>query len=80
MVIALLLAACGGGETPEPQPSPPSALVNPAEMLTRASLDIRGVRPNAEDVERIHQTPDDLDTLIDGYLQDQRFPRRVMDL
>ncbi len=80
MVIALLLLACGGGDTPEPQPNPPSALVNPAEMLTRASLDIRGVRPNAEDVERIHQTPDDLDTLINGYLQDQSFPRRVMDL
>jgi hypothetical protein len=33
-----------------------------------------------KDVARIHRTPEDLDTLIDGYLLDDGFPERVMDL
>jgi hypothetical protein len=78
MVITLLVLACGG--TTEAPTSPAVPEINPGEMLTRASLDIRGVRPNAKDVARIHRTPEDLDTLIDGYLLDDGFPERVMDL
>jgi hypothetical protein len=80
MVITLLLLACGAGDPTDTQSGSESTAFDAAEMLTRASLDIRGVRPNLEDVTRIHQTPDDLDTLIEGYLHDPRFPRRVMDL
>jgi len=80
MVIMLLLLACGGADPSETQSRSASAEFDAGEMLTRASLDIRGVRPNPEDVARIHQTPDDLDTLIEGYLTDARFPERVIDL
>jgi len=49
-------------------------------LLTRLSLDLRGVRPSIEEIEEIEVDPEALDGLIEDYLVDPRFPERVMDV
>jgi len=63
-VVLTLLLAC----TPEP---------DPAVILTRASLDLRGVRPSAEDLDWVATDPATLDAFLEAYLQDSRFGDRV---
>lgn len=79
MTPALLVAlsACGpdGGDTPAaPAELPPSAL------LSRVSIDLRGVRPSIEELEEVDADPTRLDAAIDEYLADPRFEERVVDL
>jgi hypothetical protein len=46
-------------------------------LLTRLSLDLRGVRPSLDELEAIDRDPSQLDALIDAYLSDPRFEDRV---
>ncbi len=72
----LLLLAC------------PSTLLEPTaeprmeavDLLIRASLDLRAVRPSVEDLETVEADPDAVEDLIEGYLYDDRFGGRVRDL
>lgn len=68
---------------PDPFPVTPvgPALDAPA-LLTRLSIDLRGVRPAPEERTRV-ETPDadrELDVLIDEFLADPRFGVRIADL
>lgn len=75
-LIWLFACATESGDTPataEPQ-------MTPVEVLERASLDVRGVRPSAAEVAAIEADPDSLDPTIDTFLQDDRFEKRVRDL
>lgn len=72
-------SACSGQE-PSEAPPEEAARLSPVERLTRASLDLRGVRPRAEEIERIEADPAAIDTLIDEYLADERLAGRVADL
>jgi hypothetical protein len=54
--------------------------VAPGELLARASLDLRGVRPDEADLARVAEDPAAYDALVDTYLADDRFPGRVADL
>jgi len=76
-MLALMLA-CGSSDPAVVAPS--TSAVNPIDMLTRVSMDVRGIRPSVADVDNILADPDALDDLIDDYLSDARFPERVMDL
>ena len=54
--------------------------IDPLRLLTRASLDARGVRPSAAEIDAIADDPSLLETYIERFLVDERFPDRVIDL
>lgn len=54
--------------------------MEPVALLTRASLDLRGVRPSVEEIEAVEADPLAVEDLIDGFLQDERFAGRVRSL
>ena len=79
----LLLAACGGDPATAPDtaaPGGPSAEDAAAVVLTRASLDVRGVRPSLDELAAVRADPDSLDASIDAFLDDQRLRDRVVSL
>jgi hypothetical protein len=49
-------------------------------LLNRLSLDLRGVRPTVEEIERLEADPAEIDALMEEFLYDERFHLRVMDL
>ena len=53
---------------------------SPVEILSRTSLDLRGVRPSIDEIERVEADEAALDEIIDEYLADPRFGSRLMDL
>jgi hypothetical protein len=50
------------------------------ELLTRISLDLRGVRPSVEEYTAVELQPGVVDELLEGYLYDDRFGERVRGL
>ncbi|MFT6145502.1 MAG: hypothetical protein ACJAZO_003779 [Myxococcota bacterium] len=72
LLSCILLTSCGSANVVEPLPA--------NELLTRLSLDIRGVRPSADEYERVLDDPEAIEVLVDDYLQDPGFGPRVMDL
>ncbi len=90
---ALLALSCGtpdGTPVPnEPDPPPVGTLTETPErerkltddqLLTRISLDLRGVRPTLEELARFEQDPSQLDAMVDEFLKDERFLRRLEDV
>jgi hypothetical protein len=73
--MVILLLACSG----EPEETP-EAVVDPIEVLVKASIDLRGVRPSIEELEAVEQNPAKLEEYFDSYLEDPRFEGRVADL
>ncbi len=51
--------------------------LEPIPYLARLSLDLRGVRPSADEIAAIQADPQALDGLIDDFLADPRFSERV---
>ncbi len=78
MVALLLLAGCPA----DPAATPPESLgsMDTVDALIRTSLDLRGVRPSADEMAQVEADPAALDTLVDVYLADPRFEGRVRDL
>jgi len=77
--LALLLApACSPDDPPEPQVT--WEQMEARRLLIRASLDLRGVRPSAQEYQALEADPDALDTLIDGFVDDPRFGDRMADI
>ena len=54
--------------------------MDPMKLAIRASLDLRGVRPSAEEMEAVEADPAALDGLIDAWMEDPRFEERVAEL
>lgn len=91
-MVMLLLALLGcGAESPDatnggapPATTPPTAEgiepLAPHRLATRASLDLRGVRPTPDELDRIEADPAAFDDLVDAWLDDPRFADRVMGL
>lgn len=77
MVILSLLLSCAGGVV-EPEALAPE--LSPRQLLTRVSLDLRGVRPSRAELAQVDADPGAVDTLVDDFLQDPRFEERVRDL
>ncbi|MCA9490197.1 MAG: DUF1549 domain-containing protein [Myxococcales bacterium] len=85
-MLPMLLWACG---TPDPQVKPDptvptttttSGLLDSDQLLTRISLDLVGERPTIEQLDRVAADPAALEELIDAFLVDPRFERRLEDM
>lgn len=61
-------------DTPD---APPLTPLPPVQLLIRASLDLRGVRPSLAEIAQVKADPMALDPLIDTFFVDPRFGRRV---
>ena len=78
----LLLLALLGCDTPAEDsatPAEPSVIVQleGAELARRISLDLRGVTPTLDELERAEA--DGVDDLVDEWLEDERFEERLVD-
>lgn len=84
MVTVLALLGCAGDPPPsgpaEPPAPEPIVALAPLDLLTRLSLDVRGVRPSIAEIERVEADPEALDPLLDEFMADERFGTRVADL
>jgi hypothetical protein len=71
------VAACAAEDA-----APPEGIVplEPVELLTRASLDLRGVRPTVAEIEAVEADPSALEPTIETFYDDPRFETRVADL
>jgi hypothetical protein len=73
LLVWALLAGCGS----DPSPSAASKAMPASDLLIRASLDLRGVRPSQSELERVEADPAAVDSVIEDYLSDPRFGERV---
>ncbi len=75
--LVLLAVACKD----DPAPPPESPAVDPGldarSVLVRASLDVRGVRPTAAELDTVLADPSQLDGIVDAMVDDPRFEHRV---
>jgi hypothetical protein len=84
----LLLIACNGADGPKPGADAPPADWDAAAMprmddlrlLTRASLDLRGVRPSRAELQAVIDDPAQLEPMINAFVDDPRFGERVVSL
>lgn len=68
--LLLGVGACSGApEAPEP--------LDDLQLLVRASLDLRGVRPSLAELDAVEGDPAQLEPLIGGFVDDERFGARV---
>lgn len=74
-----LLALVSCGTTADEAPAAPPQM-DATSALTRISIDLRGVRPTAEELATVKADPAALDDLTDAFLHDARFPGRVRDM
>jgi hypothetical protein len=88
MVLMLHLLSCAQ-ESAAPAPSsdpprsePPAAVERLADVqvLHRASLDLRGIRPSVAEVEAVEADPAALDPMILGFMESEPFGERLRDL
>jgi hypothetical protein len=49
-------------------------------LLTRMSLDLRGVRPDPSELDEVEANPDLIEIQLDAYLEDERFGTRIMQM
>lgn len=75
-MVILLFLAC----TADPEPAATPAEMEPARLLSRLSLDLRGTRPTDDEFARIEADPDALEALSAEMLADERFEGRVRDI
>lgn len=77
----LVLAAIAAlGACAEKEPPASEAQVDARAILVRASLDFRGIRPTAAEIDAVLQDPTSLDATVDGFADDPRFGDRVKSL
>ena len=55
-------------------------LMSTTDLLVRASLDLRGIRPSEEEIVRIEEDEAAFSELVEEFLHHENFPLRVMDL
>lgn len=83
-VLALLLAAsCNeatDGESPAEEQTADREGLSPTELLVRASLDLRGIRPTAEELAAVDSDPESVDAMIEAFVDDPLFGLRMKDM
>ena len=82
MVIAFLLLGCTS-QPVEDTGTPTYTTgweMSPSQQLTRASLDLRGIRPSQQELEAVEADPDTLAFLVEDFLYHPNFGQRVRNL
>jgi hypothetical protein len=84
------MMGCGSEEAVKPPPvNHPEEAVDadedlggpdPVAQLFRASLDLRGVRPTLDEIDQIDADPEAYENMVAGFLDDERFVDRVVNL
>ena len=54
--------------------------LTPVQILVRASVDVRGVRPTSAEVAAVEKDPGRLDEIVDTFVDDPRFAARAADV
>lgn len=80
LVAALALAGCSGDEGDGGAAESDRDALTPTELLTRASLDLRGVRPSADELETVRREPERVDEVIAGFVDHPAFGERMKDV
>jgi len=87
VALALMLAGCvQESETPpdanHPVEEPPVDYggPDPIAQLFRVSLDLRGVRPTLDEINRLEGDPDAYETLVNEFIEDERFGQRLINM
>ena len=86
----LLLLGCGTG-TSDPADPPPSVWpaqdpdypgepLPPGPLLRRISLDLRGVPPTLDELDRLQADPETLEVLLEEFLADPRYGEHLVNL
>jgi hypothetical protein len=73
------LGGCSEAAAPSDDVTPAGPL-GPVEVLIRASLDVRGVRPTPDEVRAVLSDSAALEPLVDSFVDDPRFASRVRDV
>jgi hypothetical protein len=88
MILFLWLAACTSSAPDDNKPDdtepdvvipdePVVEALDPVRHLVRASLDLRGVRPTVAEIEAIEADPTQLEPMITGFVEGDRFNQRI---
>ena len=83
---AVLLVGLGCGSEPAPKTPVEAAgatdliALDAPRLARRMSLDIRGVLPSVDELDRVEADPQALDGLVDEWLVDPRFETRIVEL
>lgn len=77
--LALVLALSACREHTSEHAEPRDGL-DPAAVLARASLDLRGRRPSVDELDAVLADPEALDAMIEGFTDDPAFAGRVAEM
>ncbi len=83
LLVGASLCACAATDTPPtPEPTGPPSVVylTPAQHLTRASMALRGIRPQIADLEAVAADPTQLPAIVDRYLASPAFGATIKEL
>lgn len=80
MVIWMLLACTSTVDEPQGEMYATKWDMTPAQQLTRASLDLRGIRPSIEELAAMEEDPDSYQFLIEDFLHHPNFGEQVRNL
>ncbi len=75
LTVSLGSAGCGDGEEPTPKSEPQG--LSPREVLIRASIDVRGIRPTSDELARIEEDEGALPEMLDELLYHPGFGARI---
>ena len=77
----------GDPQTPEPLPNPdptpppaPGRTLSELDILTRASLDVRGHRPSLSELQQIEAQPDSFEQILVSFVDSPGFGVRIRDI
>lgn len=74
------VGACSEEASPPADGVTEAGPLGPVEVLVRASLDVRGVRPTPEEVRAVLADPGALDPMVASFVDDTRFARAIADV
>ena len=80
MVIFMVLACTTAVEEPEVEMYSSEWEMTPTQQLTRASLDLRGIRPSIAEIEAMAEDPESFQFLVEDFLHHPNFGARVRNL
>lgn len=79
-LLALSCNEATEGESPVEEERSDRASLSPAELLVRASLDLRGIRPTPEELAAVEDDPDSVDAMVEAFVDDPAFGLRMKDM